>query len=99
MQTIKNGKYHAYQKVYKPNFFLQYATLFLEIQVRPLFPPRFKNKISNITQPLNPIQDRQEGGEGRKAPPTSFSPVTFTNLGITLQNFLTFCFNPFATLV
>ena len=69
MRTIKNGKYHAYQKVYKPNFFLQYATLFLEIQMRPLFPPRFKNKIINITQPVNPIQDRQEGGgEGRKAP-------------------------------
>ena len=42
---------------------------------------------------LNPIQD----GGGR--PPTSFSPVTSTNVGIRPQNFLTFNFNPFATLV
>ena len=41
-------------------------------------------------------------GEGQKAPlpsPTSFSPVTSTNVGIIPQNFLTFSFNPFATLV
>ena len=39
-------------------------------------------------------------GEGtKKALPTSFSPVTFTNVGISPQNFLTFSFNPFATLV
>ena len=36
---------------------------------------------------------------GRKAPPTSFSPVTSTNLGFGPQNFLTFSFDPFATLV
>ena len=42
---------------------------------------------------LNPIQD---GGEG---PPTSFSPVTSTNVGIRPQNFLTFIFNPFDQLV
>ena len=38
-------------------------------------------------------------GGGRKAPPTSFSPVTSTNLGFGPQNFLTFSFDPFATLV
>ena len=43
---------------------------------------------SNI---LNPIQD----GGGAK----SFSPVSYTNVGISPQNFLTFCFNPFVTLV
>ena len=32
-------------------------------------------------------------------PPTSFSPVTSTNIGISPQNFLTFSFNSFATLV
>ena len=42
---------------------------------------------------LNSIQD---GGE---APPTSFSPVTSTNVGIRSQNFLTFRFNPFDKLV
>ena len=47
---------------------------------------------------FNPIQDEAgrggEGGRGKKAPPTSFSCVTSTN-----QNFLTFSYNPFATLV
>ena len=37
------------------------------------------------------------GGGGTKRP--SFSPVTSTNVGIILQNFLAFSFNPFATLV
>ena len=32
-------------------------------------------------------------------PPNSFSPVTSTNVGIGPYNFLTFSFNPFATLV
>ena len=36
---------------------------------------------------------------GQKGSPTSFSPVTSTNLEISPQNFLTFSFNPFATLV
>ena len=31
---------------------------------------------------------------GKKVPPTSFSPVTSTNVGISPQNFLTFSFNP-----
>ena len=35
----------------------------------------------------------------KKAPPTSFSPVTSTNVGISTQNLLTFSFKPFATLV
>ena len=33
-----------------------------------------------------------------KMPPTSFSPVTSTNVALITQNFLTFSFNPFATL-
>ena len=37
--------------------------------------------------------------EGPKNSPTSFSPVTSTNVGISRQTFLTFNFNPFATLV
>ena len=37
-------------------------------------------------------------GGGQKGPPTSFSPVTSTNVGISPQNFLTFSFYPFATL-
>ena len=33
------------------------------------------------------------------APATSFPPVTSTNVGFGSQKFLTFSFNPFATLV
>ena len=39
------------------------------------------------------------GGGGKKASPTSFSPIISTNLGINPQNFLTFSFNPFSTVV
>ena len=45
------------------------------------------------------------GGGGRvgakmpSPPPTSFSSVISTNAGFGPQNFLTFSFNPFATLV
>ena len=42
---------------------------------------------------FNPIQDE----EGPSL--TSFSYVTFTNVGISPQNFLAFIFKPFATLV
>ena len=35
----------------------------------------------------------------KKAPIYQFSPVTSTNVGISSQNFLTFSYNPFATLV
>ena len=44
---------------------------------------------------FNPFQD----GGGQKPPPTSFSPVPSTNVGISHQNFLIFRFNPFFTLV
>ena len=45
---------------------------------------------------VNPIQDG--GWEGKK-PPTSFSPVTSTNVRISSQNFPTFSCNPFDRLV
>ena len=35
----------------------------------------------------------------KKAPPTSFFTVTSTYVGVNPQNFLTFSFNPFSTLV
>ena len=41
----------------------------------------------------------RKGRRGQKGSPTSFSPVTSTNVGFGPQNFLTFSFNPFATLV
>ena len=37
--------------------------------------------------------------EGPKKLTTSFSPVTSAKVGISSQNFLTFSFNSFATLV
>ena len=46
---------------------------------------------------FNPIQ--VEGGGGKKTPPTIFSPVASTIVGINPLNFLTLSFNPFATLV
>ena len=40
------------------------------------------------------------GEEGKKPPPpTSFSSVTDTDVGISPKNFLTFSFDPFAKLV
>ena len=36
---------------------------------------------------------------GKKVPPTSFTPVTSTNVQISPRKFLTFRFNPFVTLV
>ena len=50
-----------------------------------------------VVERFNPIQD--EGSGAQKGPPTSFSPVTPTNVGITPQNSLTFIFNPFPTRV
>ena len=44
---------------------------------------------------INPIQD--EGDQNGS--PTSFSSVTSGNVGISNQNFLTFCLSTFATLV
>ena len=38
-------------------------------------------------------------GRGAKRPPVSFSSVTSANVGISPQKFLTFSFNPFATLM
>ena len=40
-----------------------------------------------------------EGGGTKSHPPTCFSPVTSANVEISSQNFLTFSFNPFSTLV
>ena len=37
--------------------------------------------------------------KGPKRPPTGFFPITSTNVRLSTQNFLTFSFNPFATLV
>lgn len=39
----------------------------------------------------------QDGGQ--KGPHYQFPPVTFTNVGISRQSFLTFSINPFAALV
>ena len=48
---------------------------------------------------INPIQDGEGGGQTSPPLATSFSPVTSTNVRISPQNFLTFSFNPFVTLL
>ena len=53
---------------------------------------------------INPIQDGGGGGgrgagESQKGPTTSFPPVTSTNVRASPQNFLTFSFNSFPTMV
>ena len=54
---------------------------------------------NNSKVPINPVQDRGWDEGGQKDPPTSFFLVTSTNVGTSPKNFLTFTFNPFATLV
>ena len=48
---------------------------------------------------FNPIQDGRGKRAGQKGPANSFFPLTSTNVGIGPYNFLTFSFNPFATIV
>ena len=43
--------------------------------------------------------ERGQGEGAAKRPPTSFSPVTSTNVGFGPQNVLTFSYNPFSKLV
>ena len=52
----------------------------------------------NLIKSINLVNPIQDGG-GKKAPPTSFSSVTSTNVGFGPQKFLTFSFNSFSTLV
>ena len=52
-----------------------------------------KDEIDKSYESINPIHDWQKGL------PTSFSSANSTNRGIKPQNFLTFSFNPFTTLV
>ena len=54
-----------------------------------------KHKITSDKGFFNPIQD----GGGPRKPPISFSPVTSRIVEISSQNFLTFNFDSFATLV
>ena len=61
-------------------------------------------ELRKIISSFNRIQGGGGGGGGcgngyQKDPPTSFSPVTSRNIGISPKNFLTFSFNPFDTLV
>ena len=54
---------------------------------------------SGTAQRFNPIQSGGRIAGNKKASITSFSFVTFTNVGISSQHFLTFIFNNFAILV
>ena len=58
--------------------------------------------LSHSTYTFNLLSSKPYSGwgeGGKKALPTSFSPATFINVGISPQNFLTFSLNAFATLV
>ena len=57
---------------------------------------KFPNTYQFCNGDFNPIQD---WGGGLKRPPTSFTPITSTNVGIKLKNLRTFSFNPFDRLV
>ena len=76
-------KFESYQDKYIYIYIHMYIYIYIYIKTNANF---------------NPIQDRARGG-GQKGPPTSFSPVTSSNVGFGPQNFLTFSFNPFGTLV
>ena len=54
-----------------------------------------EHEIMSDKEFFNPIQV----GGGPRKPPISFSPVTSRNVEISSQNFLTFNFDSFATLV
>ena len=54
-----------------------------------------EHEIMSDKEFFNPIQV----GGGPRNPPISFSPVTSRNVKISSQNFLTFNFDSFATLV
>ena len=53
--------------------------------------------LSNIFNDFSTIHGGKEsegGGDGAKKPTTSFSSAASLNVGISLQNVLTFSFNP-----
>ena len=52
---------------------------------------------SDLSLSSSSSQDKEK--VRHKDPRTSFFPVPSTNVGISPQNFLTFSFNPFGTLV
>ena len=58
-----------------------------------------KNKLPKMSQAQPLTLFRMGAGSGQKGPPTSFSPVTSTNVRFGSQIFLTFNFDPFAILV
>ena len=56
----------------------------------------------DFVMPIYSLTLFRMGGRGRgskKTTPTSFSPVTSINVALSPENFPTFSFNPFATLV
>ena len=53
-------------------------------------PQEIADLVTFAEEIFNPIQD----GGGKMVSPTSFSPVTSTNVGFGPQKFLTFSFNP-----
>ena len=70
------------------------------IGVSRLIKKLMKYETRNCLRPYNNLTLFRMGGRAKRhPPPTSFSFVTYINVEISPQNFLTFSFNPFATLV
>ena len=78
----------------KSLFILNYTNTISKNIKNFVMDPRFVIYLHSM---FNPIQDWNGGTQ--KGPPTSFSPVNSTNVGISPKNFVTFTFNPFPTLV
>ena len=78
----------------KSLFILNYTNTISKNIENFVMDPRFVIYLHSM---FNPIQDWNGGTQ--KGPPTSFSPVNSTNVGISPKNFVTFTFNPFPTLV
>ena len=58
-----------------------------------------KHNCNVISKPSQKVRENGVCVTVLKLFAASFSPVTSTTGGISLQNFLTYIFNPFATLV
>ena len=69
-------------------------------RARRFFKQEFTESISALEELLEDVLENMFLNLIQDGPPsTSFSPVTSTNIENSLQNFLTFNFNPFATLM
>ena len=87
----KNDMYKSLSESDETKFLLNDVPLIIGTQIKGCWKGDGTTALDIL---FNLIQDG-----GQKGPPTNFSSVTFTNVGISPQNFVTFSFKRFATLV